>query len=86
MAGGLGLRNRHRAWFQVEESLRVSTRGGSDVAPAPLRGGVTDCGYVDSDERTEDPLHPRVAGLVGSRRPMRSGRRPSGARDAELLH
>ena len=36
MAGGLGLGNRHRAWFQVEESLRVSTRGGSDVAPAPL--------------------------------------------------
>ena len=35
MAGGLGLGNRHRAWFQVEESLRVSTPGGSDVAPAP---------------------------------------------------
>ena len=27
--------------------LRVSTPGGSDVAPAPLRGGVTDWGYEE---------------------------------------
>jgi len=37
MAGGLGLGNRHRAWFQVEESLRVSTPRGSSVAP-PVSG------------------------------------------------
>ena len=55
MAGGLGLRNRHRAWFQVEESLRVSTPGGS--AEARPSGGVLGTQSDDEHHNPDDSAH-----------------------------
>ena len=57
MAGGLGLRNRHRAWFQVEESLRVSTRGAPMSPPPPYGVGALGAHPDDEHHDPDDSAH-----------------------------